>query len=59
MDAVNGMAAFQPVMWAYGSQETVSPHNRLICRHNIDCVHTDEHRIKPYFVVLAKHRTAP
>jgi len=33
-------------------------HNRLIYRHNIDCVYTDEHR-KTIFVVLAKHRTAP
>jgi hypothetical protein len=34
------------------------PHNRLICRHNIDYVYTDEHR-KTIFVVLEKHRTAP
>jgi hypothetical protein len=33
-------------------------HNRLICRHNIKCVYTDEHR-KNNFVVLAKRRTAP
>jgi hypothetical protein len=32
--------------------------HRLICRHNIDCVYTDEHR-KTTIVVLANHRTAP
>jgi hypothetical protein len=37
---------------------TARLHNRLICRHNIDCVYTDEHS-KTIFVVLAKHRTAP
>jgi len=31
---------------------------RLICRHNIDYVYTDERR-KTIFVVLAKHRTTP
>ena len=31
---------------------------QLICRHNIDCVYTDEHG-KIHSVVLAKHRTAP
>ena len=33
-------------------------HNRLICRHNIDYVYTDEYR-KIIIVVLTKHRTAP
>jgi hypothetical protein len=37
---------------------TARQHNRLICRHNIDRVYTDEHR-QTIFVVLAKHRTAP
>jgi hypothetical protein len=37
---------------------TARLHNRLICRHNIDYVYTDEHR-KTIFAVLAKHRTAP
>jgi hypothetical protein len=37
---------------------TASLYNRLICRHNIDYVCTDEHR-KTIIVVLAKHRTAP
>jgi hypothetical protein len=31
---------------------TISLLCRLICRHNIDCVYTDEHR-KTIFVVLA------
>ena len=35
-----------------------TPAHRLICRHNIDCVYTDEHE-KKKSVVLAKHRTAP
>jgi hypothetical protein len=39
-------------------RRAVDLHNRLICRHNIDCVYTDEHR-KTISVVLAKHRTAP
>jgi hypothetical protein len=46
IDAVNVMAAYQPAVQACG------------CRHNIDCVYTDEHR-KTILVVLAKHRTAP
>ena len=64
IDAVNVMAAYQPVVQACGSQWrqsplwTAPPHNRLICRHNIDYVYTDEHR-KTIFVLLAKHRTAP
>jgi len=37
---------------------TARLHNRLICRHSIDYIYTDEHR-KTIFVVLAKHRTAP
>jgi len=37
---------------------TAHLHNRLVCRHNIDCVHNDEHR-KTISVVLVKHRTAP
>jgi hypothetical protein len=37
---------------------TARLHNWLICRHNIDCVYTNEHR-KTIFVFLAKHRTAP
>jgi hypothetical protein len=41
-----------------GVRFTARLHNRLICRHNIDCFYTDEHR-KNHFVVLAKHRTAP
>jgi hypothetical protein len=41
-----------PPLW------TTRPHNRLISRHNIECVYTDEHR-KNIFVVLAKHRTDP
>jgi len=48
------MRAFEP--HACGSNARV--HNRLIYRHNIDYVYTDEHR-KIIFVVLAKHRTAP
>jgi hypothetical protein len=49
IDIVNVMAAYQP---------TARLHNRLICRHNIDYVYTDENK-KTIFVVLAKHRTAP
>ena len=41
-----------------GVRWTALLHSRLICRHNIDCVYTDEHR-KKHFVVLDKHRTAP
>jgi len=37
---------------------TARLYNRLICRHNIDFVYTDEHR-KTIFVVLAKRRTTP
>jgi hypothetical protein len=33
-------------------------HNRVICRHNIDCVYTGWAQ-KNHFVILAKHRTAP
>ena len=36
---------------------TARLHNRLIYRHNIDWVYTDEHTKK--IVVLAKHRTVP
>ena len=40
IDAVNVMAAYQPVVQACGS--TARLHNRLI--YNIDCVYTDEQR---------------
>jgi hypothetical protein len=48
IDAVNIMAAYQPVVQVCGSQ----------CCHNFDYVYTDEHS-KTIPVVLAKHRTAP
>jgi hypothetical protein len=48
IEAVDVMAVYQPVV----------QHNRLICRQNIDCVYTDEHR-KTILIILAKHRTAP
>ena len=45
---VNVMATYQPLVQAYGSQwrQFLPPrmHNRLICRHNIDYIYTDEHR---------------
>jgi hypothetical protein len=37
MDAVNVMAAYQPVVQLCGSP-------RLKCRHNNDRIHTDEQR---------------
>jgi len=40
IDAVNIMATYQPFVQACGEHL----HNRLICRHNIDCAYTDEHR---------------
>jgi hypothetical protein len=53
IDAVSVMAAYQPVVQACGEQWrqelTARLHNRLICRHNIDCVYTDEHKKKPYW----------
>jgi hypothetical protein len=69
IDVVNVMAAYQLVVQACGSRwrkemQILSPlrttrlHNRLICRHNIDWVYTDE-QSTTIFVVLAKHRTAP
>jgi hypothetical protein len=45
IEAVNIMAAYQPVVQACGSgwrQEFL--HNKLICRQDNDCVYTDEHR---------------
>jgi hypothetical protein len=45
-------------IFAYVSPFTARLQDKLICRHNVDCVYTDEHR-KTIFVVLAKHRTAP
>ena len=48
IDAVNVMAVYHPVVQACGSQwrQERCLHNRLICRHNIDYVYTDEHRKK-------------
>jgi len=45
IDAVDVMAAYQPAVWAYSSHW--EPY----------AYYTDEQK-KPYFVVLAKHRTA-
>ena len=44
-----------PVVQACG---TARLHNRLVCRHNIDYVYTDEHN-RIIIVVLAKHWIAP
>jgi len=44
IDAVNVMAAYQPVVQACSSQWRQELYNRLICRHNIDCVCTNQHR---------------
>jgi hypothetical protein len=52
IDAVNVMAAYQPVVQACGLPARL--HNRLIFTAPIP-MSTE----KPYFVVLAKHRTAP
>ena len=39
-------------------REIARLNNRLVCRHNIDCVYTDEHN-RTIIVVLAKHEIAP
>jgi hypothetical protein len=43
IEAVNIMAAYQPVAQTCGSQWRQDfLHNRLICRQNNDCLYTDE-----------------
>ena len=54
-EAVKVTAAYQAVVKACGA---ASLHKRLICRHNIDCVYSDEHN-RIIILVLAKHEIGP